>query len=427
MRYRPFATSTLLVAIASAACFAPADPEPTDTTTSALGASKLVPVTGFGANPGALAMYEYVPSKLAAAPAVVVVLHGCTQGAADVARTGWNELADQHGFVVVYPEQSSANNPARCFNWGGVYGDFTNIKRGNDENASIKQMVDKSIALHGADAKRVFVAGFSAGGGQAALMAAAWPDVFAAGATIAGLPYHCNTTFAEAFTCMKPGVNRTPAQWATLVKQANAGYGGAWPRMAIWQGASDGTVAPANQTELVEQWTAVHGVGQTPSATDTVNGASHAVFKDAAGNAVVESYTVPGMDHGIAVDPKSGCGTAGSYALDKGICTAALVVKFFGIDSGGGSGSGTGGGSETGAGSGTGGGSVSGNGTANGSGAAPSPSTSTSTSTSTSPSGGSEGSAGSTCAFHPSRTGASGVASLVLAFALVAARRRARR
>ncbi len=299
------------------------------------GAKALVEVTGFGSNPGALKMLEYVPSSAPATGAsIVVVLHGCSQGAADVAKTGWNDLADEKGFIVVYPEQVTANNQARCFNWGGVYGDLTNIQRGKGENQSIKEMIDKELASKNADPQRVFVVGFSAGGALAAIMAATWPEVFSAGATIAGIPYHCNTTFAEAFSCQKPGKDKTPAQWAALAKEANAGYTGAFPRMSIWQGANDTIVGPANRSELVEQWTEVHGVGQTPSATDTTLGANHSVFKDKAGKVVVETYEVPDMDHGVAVDPSKKCGTVAqnSYAIDKGLCTAAHVVSFFGLD-----------------------------------------------------------------------------------------------
>src|SRR4029077_4512282 len=119
----------------------------------------------------------------------LAVLHGCTQGATDIANTGWNALADRYGFVVVYPEQNTNNNPMRCFNWGGVYGDLSTIARGKGENESVEEMVQRTIRAHNGDATRVFVAGFSAGGGLAAEMAATWPDVFAGGATIAGLPY----------------------------------------------------------------------------------------------------------------------------------------------------------------------------------------------------------------------------------------------
>lgn len=417
MHHRSLFASTTLLALL-AACSAPIEAESLGHASTALG-SGLSEVTGFGANPGGLKMYEHVPASLPANPALVVVLHGCTLGAADIAQTGWNDLADKLGFVVVYPEQTTTNNQMRCFNWGGVYGDLSKIARGQYENESVKEMVDESVAAHGVDPKRVFVAGFSAGGGEAAVLAATWPDVFAAGATIAGIPYHCASSFADAFTCMKPGITKTPEQWATLVKSAYDGYAGPSPRMSIWQGAADGTVAPANRGELVKQWTQVHGAGQTPSATDTIDGAAHTVFKDASGNVVVESFEVPGMDHGVAIDPKNGCGTAGSYAIDKGICTAALVVGFFGI---GGATTGSSPGAVDGGTSSSSSSSTGGDGAKSAAGAAAPSATGA---TSTTGASADSGSADSTCALRPASTGSlAGAGMLAAIAALLGARRR---
>src|SRR3954465_6290366 len=121
----------------------------------------LVAVSSFGSNPGALDMYEYVPAGLPAGRPLVVVLHGCTQTAAAMVNAGWNTLADQYQFAVLYPEQTTANNPVRCFNWAGEYGDTANLVRGQGENASIAQMIDKDIAARGIDATQVYVVGFS--------------------------------------------------------------------------------------------------------------------------------------------------------------------------------------------------------------------------------------------------------------------------
>ena len=306
------------------------------TSSSALTAS-ITEVTSFGTNPGALKMFVHVPPALPAAAPLVLVLHGCAQGAADMATTGWSELADQAGFLVVYPEQQIANNPARCFNWAGEFGDPSNLQRGKGENLSIKQMVDQAITDHGSDSKRVFVVGFSAGGGTAAIMAATYPEVFAGAATMAGLPFNCTTTYSEVNTCMKPGKTKTAADWAALVKAADPGFAGPWPRMSIWQGSADTTVAPANRMELVKQWTGVHGIDAVAPVADTVDGQSHAVYKDSTGTVLVETYEVAGMQHGVPVAPTAGCGAAATYAFDKGICAATHIASFFGITSAGGS------------------------------------------------------------------------------------------
>lgn len=336
---RSLAFVTLAACAPACAARAPAADREADvpvaaTTSSALAAS-ITEVTSFGTNPGALKMFVHVPASLPAGAPLVLVLHGCAQGATDMATTGWSELADQAGFLVVYPEQQTANNAASCFNWAGEFGDPSNLQRGKGENLSIKQMVDQAITDHGSDPKRVFVVGFSAGGGTAAIMAATYPDVFAGAATMAGLPYDCTTTYSEINGCIKPGKTKTAADWAALVKAADPGFAGPWPRMSIWQGSADTTVAPANRLELVKQWTGVHGVDTVAPVTDTVDGQSHAVYKDSTGKALVETYEVATMAHGVPVAPSAGCGATATYAIDKGICAASHIASFFGITASG--------------------------------------------------------------------------------------------
>src|SRR6266852_6978099 len=80
--------------------------------------SRLQEVDGFGSNPGNLRMFGYLPSRLEANPALVVVLHGCTQSAAGYDHgAGWSTLADRYGFALLLPEQQRSNNPNGCFNW----------------------------------------------------------------------------------------------------------------------------------------------------------------------------------------------------------------------------------------------------------------------------------------------------------------------
>src|SRR5688572_23889686 len=113
-------------------------------------------VTSFGSNPGALKMWKFVPTTPAASPALVVAMHGCSQNYSAAEKQGWSTLAEEHGFYVVYPEQAAANNPVTCFNWAGEYGNPANLVRGEGENLSIKQMVDKMVADHGVDPDKVF-------------------------------------------------------------------------------------------------------------------------------------------------------------------------------------------------------------------------------------------------------------------------------
>src|SRR5690606_18358881 len=124
-------------------------------------------------------------------------------------------------------------------------------------------------------------------GAMAAAMLATYPEVFAGGGVVAGLPYRCATNLVEASTCMYFGRNLTPAQWGGMVRAASS-HTGPWPKVSVWHGTADTTVVPANLTELVEQWTNVHGTDAVPDVTDTVAGYPHAVYRDATGNPVVE-------------------------------------------------------------------------------------------------------------------------------------------
>ena len=322
MRKLAFAgLAAITAAVLTTVGVAAADPPP----------SSLVQTTSFGANPGALAMYSYTPTGLETGRPVVVALHGCTQGAADYyAHSGWPELADRWRFEVVFPQQSTANNSLKCFNWFSTADDT----RGNGEAASVKSMVDKAIADHGSDRSRVFVTGLSAGGGMTADLLAAYPDVFAAGGIDAGLPAQCATSVTEATNCQQNDQHLTPAQWAAKVKAQYPGYGGPWPRVAIWQGTADYTVYPVNGTELRDQWTAVHGVSQTPTSTQSLPGGTTLTnYTDK-----VQLYSVAGMGHGTAVDPGTGttqCGSTGAYFL-AGICSSYYTGVFFGLANGSG-------------------------------------------------------------------------------------------
>lgn len=298
-------------------------------------AASLTEVTGFGTNPGNLRMFAYVPDGLPAGRPLVVAMHGCTQsaGAFDT-ETGWTTWADRWGFALLLPQQQSANNLNSCFNWF----ESADIRRGSGEALSIKQMTDRMKGDVLTDPARVHATGLSAGAAMTNVMLAAYPDVFASGAPVAGLPYACATSVAAAYTCMSPGTNLSPSAWGDKVRAAYPGYAGPWPTVSVWQGTSDTTVVPANMTETVEQWTNVHGADTTADTTDTVAGYPHAVYRDSAGRPVVETYSVTGMGHGQPVDPGTGdgqCGTAGAYILDVNLCASYRIAQFWGLSDSG--------------------------------------------------------------------------------------------
>ncbi|WP_344385391.1 extracellular catalytic domain type 1 short-chain-length polyhydroxyalkanoate depolymerase [Streptomyces thermolineatus] len=304
------------------------------TAVSAQAAVTLERVASFGPNPGALNMYVHRPASLPQNPPVVVALHGCTQSAQDYAdHSGLPAVAARDGFLLVFAETTSANNIQSCFNWFQS-GDN---RRGQGEAASIRQMAAHAVSAYGADPARVHVTGLSAGGAMTSVMLATYPDVFRAGAVVAGLPYDC-TKDKSPYTCMNPGVDLTPAAWAQRVRDAYPSHTGPWPRVAVWHGANDSTVVPRNADELRDQWTAVHGLSQTPSSTGTIgpNGTRHEEYRAADGTVAVEVNRVPGIGHGTPVDPGTGaeqCGTAGTYYPDS-ICSSHWISRFFGLGGG---------------------------------------------------------------------------------------------
>lgn len=295
----------------------------------------LTQVTGFGSNPGNLLMYKHVPAEMPSHAPLVVVLPGCFQTAAAIESTGWSALANTWKFYVVYAQQQSSNNGASCFNWF----EPRDYARGSGEALSIKQMVDRMKADHSIDPGRVFVSGFSAGGAMSAVMAAAYPDVFSAAAVMAGIPYKCASGSTEGFSCMNPGRDRSPHEWGELVRGAVPGSPGPWPRVTIWHGTSDTTVVPSNMSELVQQWTDVHGIDQDPDEVDVVRGYPHRSYQDGSGQTLVETYEITGMGHAVAIDPQttlpgstSACGTTGAFINDKDICSTLEAARFFGLD-----------------------------------------------------------------------------------------------
>jgi len=296
------------------------------------GGSPIVEVSDFGSNPGNLKMFVHAPERLAPKPALVVVLHGCTQTAAgyDIG-TGWSKLAARHGFVLVMPEQKRANNANTCFNWFSS----DDIARGSGEALSIRQMVEYAAVMYGVDAKRIFITGLSAGGAMTSVMLATYPEVFAAGAIIAGLPYGVAHSMQEALAGMYRAPARTAHELGDLVRKASP-HQGAWPRVSVWHGSADRTVNPANAGEIVKQWCDLHGLPAGPMSAVDVDGYPREVWWNGKGETMVESITITGMAHGTPLaiaghdDPY---GVASKFLIDAGIASSYRIAQFFGLTS----------------------------------------------------------------------------------------------
>jgi poly(hydroxyalkanoate) depolymerase family esterase len=285
---------------------------------------------GFGANLGNLRMFSYVPSRLAADPALVVILHGCAQGAADYnLGAGWSTLADRYGFALLLPEQQRSNNPNGCFNWF----DAGDIQRGKGEAFSIRQMVEKIVIDRGIDRRCVFIAGLSAGAAMTSVMLACYPEVFAAGAIIGGVPYGAATNVQQALKSMSQSPARSAQEWGDLVRAATT-HEGPWPLVSVWHGSADTTVIPSNAREILKQWTNVHGLPITPSVQLMVDGYPREVWVDREGNELIESYSITHMAHGTPLatgEAMDECGAAGPFLLEVGISSSYHIAKFFGL------------------------------------------------------------------------------------------------
>lgn len=281
-------------------------------------------------NPGNLGARLYVPAGLKGPVPLVVVLHGCTQDAAVYDHgSGWSTLADKHGFILLFPEQSRANNPLLCFNWFSG----NDSQRGMGEAASIANMIAAVKAAHDVDGARIFVTGLSAGGAMAAVMLATYPELFAGGAIIAGVAYGCASGVAEAFDCMGGRDRSSARELGANVRRASP-HKGPWPRVQVWQGSADHTVVASNADAIALQWAHVHGLGAKPGRTDHVDGYPRQTWLGADGRPLIEQYTITGMAHGIPLAPGTAdgeSGTAGAHMLDVGLSSTDRIAAFFGI------------------------------------------------------------------------------------------------
>ncbi len=286
--------------------------------------------SGFGLNPGNLRMFSYVPTRLPPRPGLVLVLHGCTQTAASYDEgAGWSTLAERYGFVLLAPEQRRSNNPSGCFNWFNA-GD---TRRNAGETASIREMIEKLVIDNGVDRDRVFITGLSAGGAMTSVMLACYPEVFAGGPIIAGLPYRAAANVHQALQSMFRCPSRSAEDWGDLVRQA-APHNGPWPRISVWHGSADKTVIPKNAREIIKQWTNVHGLPPSPTTQETVNGYPRQVWLNGAGDELIESYTITHMGHGAPLATGAAdheCGTAGPFLLDVGLSSSYHIAEFFGL------------------------------------------------------------------------------------------------
>lgn len=312
------ALAVLLAAVflnAPAATCAPAA-APVRAAAAPVPAATLTEVTGFGTNPSGLRMYVYAPANVTAHPAILVAVHWCTGSGPDMYNgTEYKTLADQYGFVIVYP---SVTRSSKCFD---VASPQALTRGGGSDPVGIKSMVDWTVSAYAADTGRIFATGISSGAMMTNVLLAEYPDVFAAGAAFSGVPYTCFATTDGSewnSTCSGGNISRTAQSWGDAVRAAYPGYTGPRPRMQLWHGTEDTTLSYVNFGEEIKQWTNVHGLTQTPAATDTPNsGWTRTRYGSTGDQAPVEAVSLQGVGHNL-------------YAWGM----AAHVLHFFGLDTG---------------------------------------------------------------------------------------------
>ncbi len=286
-------------------------------------------IAGFGPNPGGLRMMVCAPPRLGPDAALVVVLHGCGQSAQDYADgAGWLALAHRFGFLVLCPEQTRVNNAFGCFNWFvGADAD-----REGGEAQSIASMIDHVRATHAIDPAHIHVTGLSAGGAMAAVMLATYPEVFASGAIIAGVPYGAAHSPLQAMRAMASGSRLPDAALGDLVRAATS-HAGPWPTIAIWHGDDDTTIRPGSAGDLARQWADVHGAVTLGSDDRDEAGRRADFWRTPCGGVAVERHRIAGMAHGAALRTEGvdGCGAAGPHLLDVGVSSSCEIAHGWGL------------------------------------------------------------------------------------------------
>ena len=260
---------------------------------------------------GRLAYKLFIPRGTGSGAPLLVMLHGCTQSPDDFARgTRMNALAQEHGYIVLYPAQTSAKNPGKCWNWFRE----ADQQRGGGEAALIAALTRHVIDRHHIDARRVYAAGLSAGGAMAAVLGATYADVYAAIGVHSGLPFGAARDVASAFAAMKSG--RADVETIRAIPAI------------VFHGDRDTTVDACNGDALIAQFTS----GKAERGATTESGSSEggrrytrALYRDADGVVVAEHWQVHGAGHAwFGGDP------SGSYTDPTGPDASAHMLRFFG-------------------------------------------------------------------------------------------------
>src|SRR4051794_1223276 len=283
-------------------------------------AAGMTRVTSFGNNPTNLNMYIYVPTNVAPRPALLLLVHYCSGSASGIFNGNGHDYvtaADRYGYIIVLPE---ATRSGSCFD---VSSPAALRRNGGSDSTGIMSMVAYARSQHPSiDASRIVVSGFSSGAMMTNVLAAEYPDVFSAGSAFSGVPAGCFATTDGSLwnsQCSGGNISKTAQQWGDQARAMYPGYTGAYPRMQLWHGTTDTTLAYPNFGEEIKQWTNLHGLSQTPAYTDHPQSSwTRTRYGSTGTQATVEGVSVAGVGHQL---PMTGM--------------LAYAVSFLGLDTNG--------------------------------------------------------------------------------------------
>ena len=275
----------------------------------------------------------YIPSGyIGQEVPLVVMLHGCTQSPNDIAAgTQMNALAEEQIFLVAYPAQAQGANMNKCWNWFKA----SDQQRGQGEPSLVAGITRQIMDEYNVSDGRVYVAGMSAGGAMAAIMAETYPDLFAAVGIHSGLAPGAAHDMPSAFAAMHQGGPATPRR--DVLTATATGQSSRTVPAIVFHGDHDKTVHPRNADHLLKHYCAAKTTGSreevgesTPRGTlrqGQVPGGhayTRATYRDAGGRDIVERWSVHGLGHAW-----SGGSSSGSYTDPKGPDASAEMVRFF--------------------------------------------------------------------------------------------------
>lgn len=284
------------------------------------------PLENFGANPGELSASYYLPQNNKSnrqSLSMVVLLHGCAQQGETLAKqSGLLGLANKHGFALLLPQQGLTNNIKHCFNWYSA-DDFSKNK---GESLSIKHMITALKQQIKAD--NVYIIGLSAGGAMASSLLVNYPDLFTAGAVVAGIPFPCADGLITGISCMKNGPSQSVPELVAQAQTLNPKQQ-TWPKLSVWTGSQDSIVNPLNSLSLAQQWTQLSRLTTKPKIEEKP-AYRMTQWQNAAEEVQIELIEVKKLDHGIMVNPNvENGGEAADYLLASELSTTKHVIELW--------------------------------------------------------------------------------------------------